>query len=324
MTLVEVQTLIACPICHGSLDFHREAYRCPECGVDFPIIEGIPVLLPDSSVAEHDELEHAHGGHKRAQAAYYDSDDAAEFEIQRPNGAPAFYEWLMREKFKYSLPDRGRGSRWEVSRSLALTVCGGSGMEAQFLAEVGFDVIASDISLGAARRCRERARRYGLQLFSLVADVEHLPFRDRSIPLVYVHDGLHHLDNPMAGLAEMMRVAADAISLTEPAEAAATAVAVRMGISLAYEAPGNRVARLQPAVVAPALRRSGFEVVRAQRYAMFYRHHPGPIMRLFSVPRLLPVAQLGLRAANALVGRWGNKLSVSGLRHGRARQPLFN
>jgi ubiquinone/menaquinone biosynthesis C-methylase UbiE len=40
-----------------------------------------------------------------------------------------------------------------------------------------------------------------------VADAERLPFPDRSIDVVYVHDGLHHLARPEAGLAEMTRVA---------------------------------------------------------------------------------------------------------------------
>ncbi|MCA1571279.1 MAG: class I SAM-dependent methyltransferase [Chloroflexi bacterium] len=37
------------------------------------------------------------------------------------------------------------------------------------------------------------ARRGG----AVVADVEHLPYADRSLDMVYVHDGLHHLSDPM-------------------------------------------------------------------------------------------------------------------------------
>ena len=91
-----------------------------------------------------------------------------------------------------------------------LTVCAGSGMDAEFLARSGYRVIAADLSLGAALRCLDRARRYNLDIAPIVADAEHLPFPDQSIGLVYVHDGLHHLQDPMAGLIEMARVASRA------------------------------------------------------------------------------------------------------------------
>src|SRR5439155_661416 len=87
----------------------------------------------------------------------------------------------------------------------------------------------------------------------------------RTVPLVYVHAGLHHLEEPGAGLAEMARVAARAVSVTEPARAAVTALAVRLGLALAREEAGNRVARLLPAEVAAELRARGFRVVHADR-----------------------------------------------------------
>lgn len=117
-------------------------------------------------------------------------------------------------------------------------------MDAEFLARSGATVISSDISLGAAKRSAERAKRYGLRILPLVADVEHLPFLDRSVDLVYVHDGLHHLEKPLAGIAEMSRVASRAVSVTEPAQAAATRLAVRFGLALEREDAGNRVARV--------------------------------------------------------------------------------
>jgi hypothetical protein len=111
--------------------------------------------------------------------------------------------------------------------------------------------------------------------------------------------------------------------VSEPAQAAVTALAIRAGLALTYEAPGNRVARLEPGRVEAALHELGFDVARSQRYAMFYRHHPGPAMELFSDPRLLPVAQGAFRVLNLVSGRWGNKLAVSGLRHQPAERPAW-
>ncbi len=119
-------------------------------------------------------------------------------------------------------------------------------------------VIASDISPGAARRTRERARRYGLDITPIVADVERLPFADGAFDVVLVHDGLHHLEQPQVGLAEMARVARRWVSVTEPARAVATSIAVRAGVALEREESGNRVARRTPAEVAGVLRTAGF------------------------------------------------------------------
>jgi SAM-dependent methyltransferase len=251
------------------------------------------------------------GGQKLNQAAFFDREDP-EFETTRPHDGPPMYGWLLGEKFRRSVA----AIRGMLPGSLALTVCGGSGMDAEFLARAGARVISSDLSLGAARRAAERARRYGLALEPLVADVERLPFCDRTFDLVYVHDGLHHLERPAAGLSEMARVAAHVVSVSEPARAAATAVAVRLGLALEQEEAGNRVARLELEEIADELRSRGYRIVAAERYAMRYGHHPGLPVRLLSSAPVLPVACLGLRALNVLIGRFGNKLTVQAVRDG--------
>jgi SAM-dependent methyltransferase len=189
-------------------------------------------------------------------------------------------------------------------------------MDAEFLARAGATVISSDLSLGAAKRAAERARRYGLALEPVVADVERLPFRDQAFDLVYVHDGLHHLERPDAGLAEMARVADRVVSVSEPARAAATAVAVRLGLAQEQEEAGNRVARLTLEEVADELRSHGFRIVEAERYAMRYSHHPGLVVRWLSSAPLFPLACVGLRALNLPIGRFGNKLTVQAMRDG--------
>jgi ubiquinone/menaquinone biosynthesis C-methylase UbiE len=206
-------------------------------------------------------------------------------------------------------PFNGRIDGWT-----ALVVCGGSGMDAEFLSLAGASVISSDLSLGAAHRVRERARRHGVSITPVVADVEHLPFADLSVDLVYVHDGLHHLEDPSAGIAEMVRVARHAVCINEPARATATAIGVRLGLALDREEAGNRVARLEAAKTTSLLEANGLRVVRADRYAMYYRHHPGRLMALLSRRHFLPFAIGWWRLANRIVGRFGNKLTVVALR----------
>ncbi len=204
---------------------------------------GIPIFLSDPKMAEHDEHQHHQSEpHKLAQAAHFDDVEEQEFEIVRPHQTPRLYRFLLAEKFRRSVSP----IRPHLVGASALSVCGGSGMDAEFIVGTGAIVTTSDLSLGAATRAMARSRRYGLGIQSIVADVEHLPFADESIDLVAVHDGLHHLDDPYVGLSEMARVARRWVVITEPAQAWLTRLAVRLGLALDTEPAGNRVARLSP------------------------------------------------------------------------------
>ncbi len=246
--------------------------------------------------------------HATQQAAFFDTEADNRFEIERPCGAPTLYGWLLGQKFRQSV------AGLSLRGATALAVCGGSGMDAEFLARAGARVISSDISLGAVRRARERGRRHKVSFDVIVADVERLPFADGSIDVVYVHDGLHHLERPLDGLAEMAPVARRAVCVTEPARATVTGLAVRLGLALEHEEAGNRVARLGVEEVAAVLRTHGFRVVTAERYDMYYRHEPGRAVRFLSAPGAFAVARAGFRAANLVVGAGGNKLVVVAVR----------
>ena len=228
------------------------------------------------------------------------------FEIARPHRTARLYRFLLAEKFHRSVGP----IRPHLVGASALSVCGGSGMDAEFLARAGADVTTSDLSLGAALRASVRSARYGLGIRSIVADVENLPFSDHSMDLVAVHDGLHHLEDPYAGLAEMARVARRWVVVTEPARASITGLAIRLGLALETEEAGNRVARMKPSEVSAFLEARGFVVLRAERYAMYYPHHPGVLFDLLSQPIVFPIVRRGWRIANALGGRFGNKMVV--------------
>jgi ubiquinone/menaquinone biosynthesis C-methylase UbiE len=290
-------------LCHGRLAWAVEIISCTGCGQRYPIIEGIPVFADPAA-------DHWPGdAHKRGQMEHFD-DVLAEFEIERPHKTTALYRWLMDEKHRRALRDLGP----LLPGLTALTVCGGSGMDGEYLARAGAKVIVSDISLGAAFRARERARRYALDMVVIVADAERLPFADGGVGVALVHDGLHHLDDPRRGILEIARVAGTAVSITEPARAAATDVAVRLGIARNYEAAGNRVERLDPAEAEQRLTTAGFRVLRNERYAMYYKHHPPRLSRILSLPPLLAILRVIFSTFNSVMGGVGNKLAIQAVR----------
>ena len=284
---------LACPACRNPL---QRTLECRRCGQVFAMHDGVPVLLMGAASSA---LE---------QAAWFDSGVDSEYEITRPRGTPKFHQWLLAQKFRRSVEGL------DLNSATALSVCAGSGMDAEFLARAGARVTAVDVSAGAAARTAERAVRFGVDITPVVADVERLPFCDAAFELVYVHDGLHHLEDPYRGLSEMARVTRMAISITEPAQARITRAAVRLGVALEREEAGNRVARLDPSEIASALTSFGFRIVRAARYAMLYRHEPGLPSRALSLPVVFPLACAAVNAANATLGRFGNKLVVVAVR----------
>jgi glycosyltransferase involved in cell wall biosynthesis/SAM-dependent methyltransferase/uncharacterized protein YbaR (Trm112 family) len=309
---VPLAEVLICPACNGSLVVAAGEIVCSSCGSVYPVVDGIPLMIPDASHASHDELGHDEIGghdanhHKAAQAAHFDRSDAQLFETTRPHGTPRLYRFLLEEKFRRATRPIGRN----LNGLSALTICGGSGMDAEFLSRAGASVVSTDISLGAARRTLARATRFGAEITPLVADAENLPFSDASFDLVFVHDGLHHLEAPGRALHEMARVSRRWVSISEPTKALGTALAVRAGVALETEDSGNRVVRLTPRQVVSALRRRGYRPLDAHRYAMYYKHRPGSVFRALSRSLLFPWVRLGWRIGNGLVGRAGNKMVV--------------
>ena len=122
------------------------------------------------------------------------------------------------------------------------------------------------------------------------------------------------MQRPLAAIVEMARVARRAVSVNEPARAALTAAAVRAGLALEREEPGNRVWRLSLGEVSSLLEARGFRVVQAERYAMVYRHRPGTVSRVLSGARAWPIASRALRVLDPIGARIGNKLTVQAVR----------
>lgn len=311
MIASRLRDLLVCPACLGPIhDSHvSKVLVCETCQVEYPVHDDIPIMLrPD---LQHPTANGDFGlNHKAQQAAFSDSESRDEFGVVRPRGAPALYGQLMHEKFRRSV----LGLEKLLPSSTVLVVCGGAGMDAEFLAQAGARVILSDISLGVVLQAQERSRRFGVDLALVVADAEALPFREASVDAAYVHDGLHHLEQPALGLGEMARVARRAISVNEPASALATTAAIRLGLAQRVEEAGNRVMRLTLDEIVEELIKHSFRPIRPHRYGMFYRHRPGAAMHALSRPKVLPLAVGGLALANRILGRFGNKLTVQAIR----------
>ena len=85
--------------------------------------------------------------------------------------------------------------------------CGGGVAFRGLRPEQELDYVAADLSPVMLQRARAEADRRGIHRIEFVeADVEALPFEDRSFELVVTYTGLHCFPDPPAAITEMARV----------------------------------------------------------------------------------------------------------------------
>lgn len=97
--------------------------------------------------------------------------------------------------------------------SSILVVCAGEGAEGSTLCNLGYtNVAVSDISEYAVKKAMERDSR----LKGLVLNAERMTLDRGAFDVVIVQDGLHHLQSPVQGFTEMLRVASVGVIFIEP------------------------------------------------------------------------------------------------------------
>ena len=244
------------------------------------------------------------------QRHFYEEECDSEFEIARPHNCGRLYQFLIEYKFQAGLEVLGL----KLAGRSVLELCCGSGMMSEKFARAGATVTGIDFSPAAIARARERARRYRFAARFLVADAENLAFPGRSFDIVAVHDGLHHLGEPRQAIREMARVAREAVLILDPARAALTRVAIRLGIAAEMEEAGNEVKRLVPGEVATAVREQGYGNVRWRRTLMYYPHQPSGWFRWFERTPAFAAFRAAFWCTDVVLGRWGNKLALGARR----------
>lgn len=139
---------------------------------------------------------------------------------------------------------------------------------------------------------------------------ERLPFADGAFDLVGVRSGLHHLEDPWAGLKEMTRVARVGVFFIEGQDTPLVPALVALGALEAVEEAGNPVYRFRVADVDRAARELGSGRCVIERG--WYLQIPLLIgLASWVRGRWAPPLYWGfVRVLNAFAGRWGNALIV--------------
>ncbi len=177
---------LRCPICRTNLELSGEKIQCTniKCGVVYPIINGIPILINESS-------------------SVFSIDDFIHFK-------DTFFklkESKLKKAIKQIIPDIGKNITseknyyklakllLEQSRTPIVLVLGGSvlgiGMRA-FISNSSIEIVDSDASFGPRTK--------------LICDAHDIPFENESFDGVIVQAVLEHVVDPYRCVEEIHRV----------------------------------------------------------------------------------------------------------------------
>ena len=175
-----------CLECRGALESTGpDAIRCRDCGTEYPIVAGSPVMLDTE----------------------WDAESGAEDELRRRTAESFAYEW---EHFGRLRPEWERNFREylrphepeSLKGCLVLDVGAGSGRHSYEAHRLGATVVAVDVgdAIHVARR------NLPAEVATVQADAQELPFDDATFDFVMAIGVLHHLSNPWRALKSLARL----------------------------------------------------------------------------------------------------------------------
>jgi len=196
----ESARLFACPDCRGPLRLEvevregqeviRGALSCVKCGATYPVVNGIPRLLPSRLPGRERQL-------YNVMMAYYDA------------YAPLMDRCYHNPRIAYMRQVEDACIRLTRPKGLVLDIGCGTGRQALMLAELSCRVIAIDISSAMLVRARREAARRGLldRLELVQASASALPFRPGIFSRAYsIFGAYNHVPKLLSALRQLHAV----------------------------------------------------------------------------------------------------------------------
>src|SRR2546426_5953009 len=180
--------------------------RCP-CGMEYPVIGGVPRMLPRHLLSALSEDYPAFFHKYRSRLRPNRALERLESRVERRTQNAFGYEWTWASDYHAAnfndwLPV-GFNPTLEFAGKTGLEVGCGAGRHAQLAAACAKEHVAVDVSRAvdpAFRRTRTLGNCHILQ-----ADVFHLPFRTEQFDYVYCLGVLQHFADPAAGFRALAR-----------------------------------------------------------------------------------------------------------------------
>jgi len=178
---------LRCPVCKGRLAGGAEL-RCAACNLSFPVVGGVPVMLPKSQMADGEQ-------DLQAERKFYEDMFAGVKGVEDGHcivyGHDKIYDYVS-----------------EVERGTMLEAGCGGGHHGVALTRRGFDVTAVDLTLNGVAIAKRLAEHEKQDILYVCGDIKRLPFEDNAFDICFASLVLHHfisLDNLLAELARVTR-----------------------------------------------------------------------------------------------------------------------
>lgn len=172
---------LRCPRCYAQLERARDHLRCLGCAQRYPVVDGIPVLID-----ERESVFRIHEFVQREPTFFHTNPWLGKFRRLVPEPTLNVKSRRNFVHFADLLRERSAFPRILVIGGSVL----GKGMEA--LVQPGFELVETDVSLGARTR--------------LICDAHSIPFADATFDGVVAQAVLEHVVDPFRCVAEIHRV----------------------------------------------------------------------------------------------------------------------
>ena len=314
--------LLRCPTCRrGSLKIYQPATQaviedgslcCECCSATFPVVDGVPVFLPHFLRARSSDSNFSTLDNSTRQKilqrewhdhAHLDGEEEYKNSTYTDQGLFAFLLYYQLREVEAVLTTAGY--------SCIANIGCGHGFELDYLSLLGKRVILADISLKSLQKALRRGTKLGIHVEALCCDAENLPLHDDICDLALTHHSLHHLDNPIAGLEEMIRICNSRIAFFEPAKGLMRTIVRASGLKPRVEEAGNVVYEFSLKGVREICRKKG-AALRYFRKCLITGPTSAPRMfKQLDASRVTPVICSSITFANRLLGSViGTKCSV--------------
>lgn len=178
MTVYEVLDMLACPNCYGSLSLNKNKLHCEDCQSNYPIRDGIPILLPEAA----SNKESSEQG-KKYQKRYWDLEtEAARYQTELT--PMAAYKRVTERSLPIRMAKIAAGE-------IVLDAGCGSGRQLIDISQRN-KIIGLDRSFTMLTRARKKANKENS--FFVVGDVLSPPFKSGVFNCVISVRLIQHLD----------------------------------------------------------------------------------------------------------------------------------
>ena len=176
---------VRCPRCAGAVDWGSEQGSCVRCGATYPVVDGVPILLLDTT----EQQDH--------QQRYFDAEFSRYGGYVVENWRRSFLERIFPA---LGIP-RDDGPYLDVG-------VGGSGATVIEAARSGTEAVGCDLSIEGVLLARRNAHAEGVEerAHFVVCPAESLPFEDDAFACGSAVALLEHVDDDGVALAELCRV----------------------------------------------------------------------------------------------------------------------